>query len=226
MDGAAGERNVYRRRGEEPNKRSGANQQPKPKRLVFAFDCSGSMYRFNGQDGRLERSLEAAMMLMEAFEGFEVRFDYAIVGHSGDAASIPFVEFGAPPKNRKDRLNILQRMLAHSQYCMSGDHTLEATAEAIEKVADPANGEADEMLAFVISDANLRRYGIAPEELGEVLVADRRVKAHAIFIATMGDEAERILHALPPGRGFVCLDSAALPSTLKEIFSTELWGGS
>ena len=107
------------------------------------------------QDGRLERSLEAAMMLMESFVGSERRFQYALVGHSGDSASIPFVEFGKPPANRKERLAVLQRMLAHSQFCMSGDHTLEAAAEAVEAVADPALGEADEMMAFVISDANL-----------------------------------------------------------------------
>ena len=56
-------------------------------------------------------------------------------------------------------------------------------------------------------------------------MADSRVKAHAIFIASMADEAQRILRALPTGRGYVCLDSSDLPATLKEIFSAELWGG-
>ena len=70
-----------------------------------------------------------------------------------------------------------------------------------------------------------RRYGIPPEDLGQALMADSRVKAHAIFIASMADEAQRILRALPTGRGFVCLDSSDLPATLKEIFSAELWGG-
>ena len=32
------------------------------------MDVSGSMYRFNGYDGRLERTLEAALMVMEAFD--------------------------------------------------------------------------------------------------------------------------------------------------------------
>ncbi len=65
------------------------------------------------------------MMLMESFHGFEQRYDYSIVGHSGDAPEIPFVAFGASPENRKERLKVLQRMIAHTQYCMSGDHTLE-----------------------------------------------------------------------------------------------------
>ena len=43
--------------------------QEKPKRLRLLVDVSGSMYRFNGHDQRLERSLEAALMVMEALEG-------------------------------------------------------------------------------------------------------------------------------------------------------------
>lgn len=35
----------------------------KKKRLIFVFDCSASMFRFNGQDKRLNRSLEAAVMM-------------------------------------------------------------------------------------------------------------------------------------------------------------------
>ena len=31
-------------------------------------DVSGSMYRFNSHDGRLERSLEAVLVVMEAFD--------------------------------------------------------------------------------------------------------------------------------------------------------------
>ena len=39
-----------------------------PKRIRLVVDVSGSMYRFNGYDGRLERTLEAVLMVMEAFE--------------------------------------------------------------------------------------------------------------------------------------------------------------
>ena len=38
------------------------------KRIRLVVDVSGSMYRFNGHDGRLERSLEAVLMVMEAFD--------------------------------------------------------------------------------------------------------------------------------------------------------------
>lgn len=42
-----------------------------PKRLRFVVDVSGSMYRFNGLDGRLDRMMEAACLVMEAFHQYE-----------------------------------------------------------------------------------------------------------------------------------------------------------
>lgn len=82
VDGVAGERHVYRKRGiKQPD--IGAPQRL-PKRVRFVFDLSGSMYRFNGEDGRLDRSLEAVTMFMEALHGFEHKILYSIVGHSGD----------------------------------------------------------------------------------------------------------------------------------------------
>lgn len=50
----------------------------KAKRLRVLADVSGSMYRFNGVDGRLERSMEAVCMVMEALEGFEDKFKVKI----------------------------------------------------------------------------------------------------------------------------------------------------
>jgi len=45
--------------------------QQKPKLVKLLCDVSGSMYRFNGQDGRLDRQLETVLMVMEAFESYE-----------------------------------------------------------------------------------------------------------------------------------------------------------
>jgi len=45
--------------------------QQKPKLLKLLCDVSGSMYRFNGQDGRLDRQLETILMVMEAFESYD-----------------------------------------------------------------------------------------------------------------------------------------------------------
>ena len=231
VDGAVGDRNVYKRRADaaaDPLDPSQAGPR-KVKRLLFVLDCSGSMYRFNGDDGRLDRLLETAAMLMEGLDGFAPhRFDYAMVGHSGDGPAVPLVDFGAPPPDAVARFRVLQRASAHAQFCMSGDYTVEAAARAVDAVARDVDDhgvglrEADEKLVFVVSDANLRRYGIRPRDLGDQLVAGehRGVKAVAIFIATIADEAERIRDEIPAGRAFVCLDTADLPALFRSIFTS------
>ena len=45
--------------------------QQKPKMMQIVCDVSGSMYRFNGHDGRLMREMEAMAMFMEALENYE-----------------------------------------------------------------------------------------------------------------------------------------------------------
>lgn len=64
--------------------------------------------RFNGYDGRLDRELETVVMVMEAFEGFEQRVQYDIVGHSGETHQIQFVDHKNPPTNAKERLEIIK----------------------------------------------------------------------------------------------------------------------
>lgn len=108
-------------------------------------------------------------------------------------------------------------MVAHTQYCMSGDHTVEAIDRAVQRIVEE---DGDDYYVFVVSDANLERYNIQPKRMGQKLVADPRVKAHAIFIASFADEAGRILRDLPHGRGHVCLDTADLPRTFKKIFTS------
>ena len=83
VDAMTGERMVYRRRG-LPVAQMGVPQRL-PKRLHFLMDVSGSMYRFNGSDQRLERLLEATLLIMEALDGFDTKYSYSICGHSGDA---------------------------------------------------------------------------------------------------------------------------------------------
>jgi hypothetical protein len=67
-------------------------------------------------------------------------------------------------------------MVAHSQFCFSGDNTLTATARAIKRVLRPASGTAGEArpgtdgdrtarLVVVVSDANFARYGIDPQQV-------------------------------------------------------------
>lgn len=64
--------------------------------------------RFNSYDGRLDRELEAVVLVMEAFEGFEDKIQYDILGHSGDTDRIEFVNRKKPPKNNKERLDIIR----------------------------------------------------------------------------------------------------------------------
>lgn len=81
------------------------------------------------------------------------------------------------PKDNSDRLKIAREMHAHSQYCFSGDNTLEGTLRAINRVS--AEEDADERYVIILSDANLDRYGIHPSQLGRVLTSNPKVKAFA-----------------------------------------------
>ncbi|OXU18814.1 hypothetical protein TSAR_009759 [Trichomalopsis sarcophagae] len=170
IEGLTGEKTIYRRRAEkEPD--IGAPQL-KPKRLKLVVDVSGSMYRFNSYDGRLDREMEACVMVMEAFSGYENKFQYDIVGHSGDDYRISFVDHTQPPADNKRRLEVIKTMHAHSQFCMSGDHTLEATKHAI---CTLAKEDTDESIVVVLSDANLERYGIRPEVFAKALTSNADV---------------------------------------------------
>lgn len=66
------------------------------------------MYRFNSYDGRLDRELEAVVLLMEAMDGFDDKIEYDIMGHSGEMDKIDFVKRKCPPKNNKERLDIIR----------------------------------------------------------------------------------------------------------------------
>lgn len=81
-----------------------------------------------------------------------------------------------------------QTMHAHSQFCMSGDNTLEATQHAI---ASLAKEDSDESIVVVLSDANLDRYGISPERFARLLTSNANVNSYAIFIGSLGDQATR-----------------------------------
>ncbi|XP_034002706.1 von Willebrand factor A domain-containing protein 8-like [Trematomus bernacchii] len=217
IDGLTGEKAIYKRRGElDPE--LGSPQQ-KPKRLRVLADVSGSMYRFNGVDRRLERSMEAVCMVMEGLENYEHKFKYDIVGHSGDGYDIELVRADKVPKNNKERLKVLKTMHAHSQFCMSGDFTLEGTDSSIKELVKE---EADEHFVVVLSDANLERYGIRPERFAQVLTSDPQVNAFAIFIGSLGDQAERLQKTLPAGRSFVAMDTKQIPQILQQIFTSTM----
>lgn len=75
---------------------------------ILFFKHNIFSYRFNGYDGRLDRELEAVVMVMESFEGFEQRVQCDIVGHSGETHQIQFVDHKNPPTNAKERLEVIK----------------------------------------------------------------------------------------------------------------------
>ncbi len=91
-------------------------------------------------DGRLERELEVALMVMQAFtrvENAEERFAVDIVGHSGDHDMIPLVSVNAMPKTDGDQYRILRSIVSHTQYCESGDNTLKCIEKSIRQIKRP-----------------------------------------------------------------------------------------
>ena len=229
IEGIAGEKHVYKRRGMNDHS-SGHRLTTRPKRLRFVVDCSASMYRFNSYDERLNRCLQATALVMESFDEMKDKFDYSIVGHSGVSHCINFVPFGDPPSNAKERMRIIQMMIAHSQFCESGDNTLAAVKHAMSDVVlDGSNDDnsTENAIVIAISDANLERYGITPKDLGRVMqsrndASSMSAKAYCIFIASFGNEAESIKRELPVGRGFVCMDSSELPYIVRNILLSEI----
>ncbi|EGB02192.1 hypothetical protein AURANDRAFT_35483, partial [Aureococcus anophagefferens] len=211
VDGVAGAPDVYRRRGVEAD--AGALFRPKtPKRIKFVLDISGSMYTFNRIDDRLRRLQEAA-----AFAGFEAKYDLAVVGHSGTGPEAErLVEFGRPVATDAERLAIARRLAAHAQFAHSGDSTLEATRLAVD---DAAAGDADERFVFVVSDADLKRYGITPEAWNAILMARHpEVQAYVVLISSNEDEAAAIVRGLAPGHAFIADQTERLAVTFKQIF--------
>jgi len=227
VDGLAGERAIFRRRVDKSD--DDGIKSKRPRRLKILLDNSGSMYRFNGMDGRLNRVLELAGLILESFEGFEEKFVYNLTGHSGDSPEHHLVDFDSPPRNELERLRVIERMVAHSQYCMSGDHTVEALELAIDREQELQSQRDDgdeKSIVIMVSDANMKRYGIHPRELASQMTRSQDVvSTYAIFIASLGDEALQLSRELPAGRGFVCMNTEDLPVLFQRIFSSEFGGG-
>eukprot|EP01135_Chromosphaera_perkinsii_P009987 Nk52_evm22s1992 gene=Nk52_evmTU22s1992 len=218
VEGVIGEGNIFKRRIDKPPE-VGAIQDS-PKRIKLVVDCSGSMYRFNGTDRRLERMMEVVCMMLEAFQGVSKdKYKVEVVGHSGESDCVPFVSEDQLPSNNRERLNVMERIHAHSQFCMSGDHTLPAIKRAIKDISAK---KSDERIVIVLSDANLDIYGIPPSAMGKAMKSDENVNTFAIFIGSLGNQAARLRKGLPTGKGFVCMDTKNLPKIIKEIFTNKM----
>ena len=146
---------MFKRRGTPDDEHNTPlSQNPVVIRLVV--DISASMYRFNSYDQRLERLLEATLMLMETLKD-DQRFQLYITGHSGDSAKIPLVD-PTTKMDEKTQLQVLECMVANTQYTWAGDNSVDAISLVVEEA-----GEGD--LVIVISDANLDRYQITVDDL-------------------------------------------------------------
>ena len=223
VEGLTGESNVYKRRGEPVDAAGGA--QLKPKKMMFVLDVSGSMYRFNGLDGRLERLLVATLMIMEGLAPGVASgtLEYSIVGHSGGSPCIPLVSFDDPPSNEAERLRVLQTMAAHAQYCPSGDHTVEAAELAMEAMA--AEEDADEKFVFIVSDANLARYGIPATALASAVDdegGEGGVKPFVVMLASFGDEADEVMDAVGVGSAFLCEEPGEVVDVFRQVVRSTL----
>ena len=200
------------------------------------------------------------LILLQELQG---RYEYSIVGHSGETDGEEFVSFASPPRDRGDRLKVLtahlplctycalttvhllrtyhcaltahlplctttvhllrtyhcaltahlpcthnelkvlQRMVTHSQFCMSGDNTIQATTRAMRAAAEEAAidaakaGDEDEggtaaarNFVFVLSDANFRRYGLEPLWWAQAFdTTQPGVEGYAVMVGSLGDEA-------------------------------------
>ena len=127
----------------------------------------------NTADGRLDRMAACAILIMEALQGFEYKFEYSIVGHSGTTAALPLVAFNAPPASKEEKALVIDRMYSHARGASSGDRSLEAAVKAAVDVGNSVS-DADDYLVFLFSDANLGRYGISPAAINTALKGDGR----------------------------------------------------
>jgi len=217
VDGIVGARNIYMRRGDASHS---WGHQVLPKRIKFVLDVSGSMYAFNRVDQRLQRLQEAAVFIFESLSGLEHKYQYAMVGHSGKGPeALPLVPWGRPPTSAKQQLAVVQKMSAHAQYAQAGDCTLDATDKAIQ---DVVSEQADEYFVFVVSDADMTRYGITAEDWDKRLMQNPKVNAYVLLITSNLHDAEQIREGLSPGHGFVIDKNERLPVTFKQVFQTTM----
>ncbi|KAJ7216377.1 AAA domain-containing protein [Mycena pura] len=213
-EGLTGEATVYKRRGME--KPELGRPQIKPKRIRFVFDLSASMYRFQ-YDGRLQRSIETAVMLMETFDRLSRKEKYVwdMYGHSGDGPDIQLVDALKPPTDVKERWKVVEKMLMIPQYAFAGDYTVEAIEKGVKEVA---TFDADDWFVIAITDANFERYLIKPEDIARAM--RRNPKVHTALIC-IGESAEAAwISKTIPGRGFRVMNTADIPAVLRNILST------
>ncbi|KAH9809964.1 AAA domain-containing protein [Melampsora americana] len=210
VDGLIGESAIYKRRvNHQPEP---GRPQLKPKRIRFVFDISSSMYRFQA-DGRLDRSCQTAIMIMESFSRLKrpERYHWDMIGHAGDG---PEIDLGYEAGGIQSQWKVVEKMRTFSQYAIAGDHTVEAIEKAVEKVAEV---ESDEAIVIAISDANFDRYGITSQVLKDAMNRKKSVKTGLIAI---GEGSETVwLPKVLPQQAYRVKESSEIPIVLRSLLS-------
>ncbi|KAH9038672.1 hypothetical protein EDB83DRAFT_2524497 [Lactarius deliciosus] len=232
--GLTGDAAVYKRRGMA--KPELGRPQVKPKRIRFLFGISASMYRFQ-YDGRLQRSLETAVMLMESFNVLSRKDKYAwdMYGHSGDEPEIPLVKVGDSVEEVSERWAVAQKMKYITQYTFSGDSTgsqpLFPRPKAVDEVAAFDGGttptrRTGDHYTIALTDANFGQYRITGADLGCVMNRHPKVPTALICICedsetacstcVGGGQVKRYLRS----RAFLVTNSADIPKVFRGFLST------
>ncbi|KAH8982346.1 AAA domain-containing protein [Lactarius hatsudake] len=201
-EGLTGEAAVYKRRGMA--KPELGRPQVKPKRIRFLFDISASMYRFQ-HDGRLQRSLETAVMLMESFNVLSRKDKYAW----------DVLKVGDSVEEVSERWAVAQKMKYITQYTFSGDSTVAAIEKAVDEVAA---FDGDDHFVIALTDANFGQYRITEADLGRLMTRHAKVKTALICICEDSEATWVKRHF--PGRAFLVTNSADIPKVLRGFLST------
>ena len=188
-------------------------QNPTRKRLCLVVDCSSSMYRYEHLDARLSRCMDIATLVMESCWGMERMWDYSIVAHNGQKATVELVPYSNPPASGEERFRVLERMIAQSRMCQGGDNTLQSIVAAAER------GQSD--LIVAISDANLQKHEVDVNSIIQTFRQCRslspKTKIYYIFIAGHFSEAIDIMEKIPRDQGFACRYSNEIPLVFQVI---------
>ncbi|XP_052422065.1 von Willebrand factor A domain-containing protein 8-like [Carassius gibelio] len=74
----------------------------------------------------------------------------------------------------------------------------------------------------MLRDTNLERYRISLDRFACTLTSNPQVNAFAVFICSLGDQADRLQRTLPAGRSFVTMDTKQIPQILQQIFTSTM----
>lgn len=141
-----------------------------------------------------------------------------MIGHSGASPTLDLIpSFDQPPRTANAKALVIEHMYRHARSAPTGDTSLQSALKATELASQDQT--ADDRLVFLLSDANLGRYGIHPSSISAALQSDPSVTGHAIFVAEPS-AAEWLAAEMPPGRGFSALDASSLVKTLKQAFES------